>query len=193
MANPTWNDVMNFELPENPIIFDLGGYKGEWTSLALEKFVNPTIYIFEPVEEFYNIIRNKYGNTPNIHIFKFGLADQNKSETIYFNGDATSLHQNNGNSQEIIALVDIIEFINQQKISKINLAKINIEGAEYDLLERLTDQEELNIFDNILVQFHSFIPNCVSRRENIQNKLKINYTQLFNYEFIFEAWSRNKK
>lgn len=34
--NVTWSDVMKFELPPSPIIFDVGGYEGTWTDELLK-------------------------------------------------------------------------------------------------------------------------------------------------------------
>lgn len=189
--NPTWEDVMKFNLPENPVLFDVGGYKGDWTQIALNKYVNPTIYVFEPVVEFYNIIVNRYKDNPNIKVFNFGLSSENKIEKISLNEDSSSVFV--GDNLTDIKLVNIIDFLHQYDIFHVDLIKINIEGEEYRLLNHLIQYPELNIFQNFLVQFHNFIENHVSIRNKILEEVLVYYDMVFNYEFIFEGWSIKKK
>ena len=46
-------------------------------------------------------------------------------------------------------------FIEQYRIDKINLFKVDIETGEYDLFDSL-DDEDFNRIENILVEFHTF-------------------------------------
>lgn len=190
MSNPTWPDVMRFELVKKPTIFDVGGYKGEWTKLVLDKYENPTVYVFEPIKSFYNLIVEKYKDNSNVKVFNFGLSDKNRKEKISSNDDASSVFI--GNAGEEIELKDIVEFLLEQKIFHVDLIKINIEGEEYRLLEHLSSHPELNIFQNFLIQFHTFIDNHVERRGAIIKEFSKYYDRIFNYEFIFEGWTLKK-
>jgi hypothetical protein len=42
-----------YDLDENSIVFDLGAYKGEWSSQIYAMY-SPKIYLFEPVPLFFN-------------------------------------------------------------------------------------------------------------------------------------------
>lgn len=187
----TWPDVMKFDIPENAIIFDIGGYKGDWVKIAIENYKNPTIYVFEPVERFYNEIVDRWKHNPNIKVYNFGLSDKNREEEISIEGDSSSVFLKKG-SIEKITLKDIREFLFEEGIFHVHLAKINIEGEEYRLLEYLTSTPELNVFDNFLIQFHTFIDNHVERREGIIKNFEKYYDRIFNYDFIFEGWSIKK-
>ena len=46
---------VKYPISENSIVFDVGGYMGEWSLKIVDRY-NPYIYIFEPVPEFYSII-----------------------------------------------------------------------------------------------------------------------------------------
>lgn len=52
-----------------------------------------------------------------------------------------------------------MEYINERQINKIDLFKINIEGAEYDLLECIILNGYILKIKNIQVQFHDFFPD----------------------------------
>lgn len=188
---PTWPDVMKFDVPENAVIFDIGGYKGDWVQIALDNYKNPTIYVFEPVKKFFNEIVERWKSNPNVKVFNFGLSSENGKEEISLEGDSSSVFKAGevAGATETIYLKDVREFLFEQDIFRVHLAKINIEGEEYRLMEYLISTPELNIFDNYLIQFHTFIDNHVKRRDGIVKGLSEYYNREFNYEFIFEGWS----
>lgn len=183
-----WDDIMDFKLKDNPIIFDLGGYKGDWANECLNRYNNPTIYIFEPVSIFYDQIKIRYESEPNIKVFNFGLSSENKTIDISINGDKSSVFVDLENKEKIV-IKDIIEFIKEEKISAVDLIKINIEGEEYNLLEYLSDTPELLIFKNYLIQFHPFVVNYAERKVNISLKLSNHFNSVFNFEMIWEGWT----
>lgn len=188
---PTWPDVMKFDIPDNPVIFDIGGFRGDWVQIALDNYNNPTIYVFEPVKHFYKGIVNRWKDYPNVKVYNFGLSDKNREETISIQGDSSSVFIKKG-VVENIKLKDIREFLFEENIFHVDLAKINIEGEEYRLMKYLTSKPELNIFDNYLIQFHTFIENHVEKRDEIIKNLSVCYDRIFNFEFVFEGWSTKK-
>jgi FkbM family methyltransferase len=185
----TWKDVMKFSLRENPIIFDVGGFLGDWTEEALRYHPSAKVYVFEPVEGYYNIIKSRYADNPNIQVFNFGLSNETKSIDISVSGDSSSTHRVVGSSERI-HLMNISDFVKAENIEKIDLIKINIEGEEYPLLEWMLTSDDLVRFDNFLIQFHTFVDNFANRRLYIQEELhKKNYQQIFNFEMVFEGWT----
>ena len=190
--NPTWKDVMKFELKENPIIFDLGGYLGDWTQISKEYYNNSTVYVFEPVKKNYDIIVNRFINDSSVKVFNFGLSDKNDIVKISLTGDSSSMHISDDSNYEDVEIRDIREFLFENNIFSVDLIKINIEGEEYNLLEYLSESTELNIFENYLVQFHKFVDDYENRRSKILSNISKYYDRLFNYEMIFEGWTQKK-
>ena len=135
--NPTWKDVMKFELKENPIIFDLGGYLGDWTQISKEYYNNSTVYVFEPVKKNYDIIVNRFINDSSVKVFNFGLSDKNDIVKISLTGDSSSMHISDDSNYEDVEIRDIREFLFENNIFSVDLIKINIEGEEYNLLEHI--------------------------------------------------------
>lgn len=190
--NPTWKDVMKFELKENPIIFDLGGYLGDWTQISKEYYSNSTVYVFEPVKKNYDIIVDRFINDSSVKVFNFGLSDKNDIVKISLTGDSSSMHISDNSNYEDVEIRDIREFLFENNIFSVDLIKINIEGEEYNLLEYLSESTELNIFENYLVQFHKFVDDYENRRSKILSNISKYYDRLFNYEMIFEGWTQKK-
>ena len=178
----------NHNLNDNSIVFDLGGYDGEWSLKMSEKY-KCNFYIFEPIKSFYDTIINKFLNNSKVKSFNFGLGNKDESLEISVNGDGSSFFETN-NKKETVYMIDFIKFLNEHNIENVDLLKINIEGSEYDVLEYLLKNEKINIFNSIYVQFHRFIPGCVERRKNIIEKLKETHNLVFCYDFIWEKWEK---
>jgi len=181
---------LNYNLNDKSLVFDLGGYRGQW-ALDINKKYNCNIYVFEPSKPYFDGIVNLLKTYEKIKIFNFGLGDSNSTLTLYMNNDASSTHIKTGESEEI-KLIEVSEFISGNKITNIDLIKINIEGGEYSLLEKIIKDGITTIFDNFQIQFHSMVDNHVERKKQIKNELS--KTHHLTYEFdVWENWKRNEK
>lgn len=178
---------LNYNLNENAIVFDLGGYKGEFAEEIYNKY-HSKIYVFEPILEFYTVIKNKFSNNSKIVPFQYGLAGKDGEMQISLTENASSIFIESENT-ETIQLKSITDFIKSNNITKVDLIKINIEGGEYEVLESLLENDLIGIFDNIQVQFHDFLfENAKERMYAIQEKLKRTHQITYQYEFVWENW-----
>ena len=89
---------------------------------------------------------------------------------------------------EKIQLRSFTEFTTENSISTIDLLKINIEGAEFPLLESLETNGDLRKIKCLLIQFHAFADNAIERRKNLQEALSKTHVKLFDYPFVWECW-----
>jgi hypothetical protein len=95
-------------------------------------------------------------------------------------------------NKSIIEIKSINDFINDHKLSKIDLMKLNIEGSEYDLMESLIFKNNHLLVNNFQIQFHDFvIENAKERMYNIQDDLSKSHTITYKYEFVWENWKKN--
>ncbi len=177
---------LRYDLNEDSIVFDLGGYKGEWAEKIHQNY-NSKIYVFEPVHSFYNKILNQFKLNTNVHVFCYGLGPKDEELEISLTSDSSSIFNTEG-EKEKIQMKEFIKFLEEQDIKNIDLIKINIEGGEYDLLEYIIEHNILHMFKNIQVQFHRFIPECVARRNNIREHLSKTHETTYDYEFVWENW-----
>ncbi len=177
---------LNYDLDENSMVFDLGGYEGQWASDIFSRYCS-TIHIFEPVLEFAKRTEQEFRGNKKIFVHNFGLANKNRAAKISVNGTSSSLYKQ-GNEVTPGRFVKAIEFMHENKIKKIDLAKINIEGGEYDLLEHLIETGFIGNITNIQVQFHDFVPNAQQRMAMIQNNLQKTHSLTYQYLFVWENW-----
>jgi FkbM family methyltransferase len=178
----------DYPLTEDSIVFDVGGYKGDWACRIAEKY-NPYIYVFEPVPCFCHVITERFKGNPKVFVFNFGLLDKMKTGAISVDGTRSSLYT--GNANKIMArFVEFGLFLTPLSIKSIDLISINVEGAEYPLLKYMIDQGLVSMFQDILIQFHTFYPEAEKHRNEIRESLENTHFLTFDYPFVWENWRK---
>ena len=179
---------LDYPLNETSIVFDLGGFKGEFAAAIYNKYQS-TIYVFEPIQSFYNIIKQQFADSPKIKAYQYGLAGQDQTMQISLTDNSSSVYIKS-KLTETIQLKSIIDFIKTNNIDNIDLIKVNIEGGEYEVLEALIAHNMLPLFTDLQIQFHDFIiPNATERMKKIQDELSKTHQLTYQYEFVWENWT----
>ncbi len=181
---------LDYDLNRNSIVLDVGGYKGEWAYQIHNKY-GCMIHIIEPITHLYDQIVSNYGSNSHMQIWNIALADKTCELNMSVNGDSSSMFDGGG-THEVIKCVDVSSFFTYNEIDTIDLMKINIEGAEYDLLDRMIECDLISKVKNIQIQYHRFIPNCKERRDLINGHLSRTHKCQWNYDWIWESWQLKK-
>jgi FkbM family methyltransferase len=187
------DDNLRYNYPnlnEESIVFDIGGYHGNFALKIYEKYKS-NIYVFEPVTTFCEIIKNKIKNIDKITLLPYGLGSKNFKTNIALLNDSASTFRKSKNYQTI-EIKDIVEFMELKNIETISLVKINIEGGEFDLLESIIANNLAYKFENIQVQFHRDIKHAHKRMMNIRNNLLSTHHLTFCYDFVWENYELRK-
>lgn len=178
---------LNYDLNPDSLVFDLGGFKGEFAADIYNKYQS-NIFIFEPVSRFYEIIVNTFMGNEKVRVFKYGLASEDGFFDISDSDNSSSIFIKSEKSERI-ELKSISSFLTENHIEKVDLIKINIEGGEYDVLESLLQENKIQLFQNIQVQFHDFIiENASERMHAIQKELAKTHELTYQFEFVWENW-----
>ncbi len=177
---------LNYDLQPSDIVYDLGGYQGQWSSDIYSRYLCQ-IHIFEPVDHFAREIKSRFMANPNIYVHSFALGAEAGEMEICLSDDASSSFRASGEFKlaPVIAFQDWTE---QHNIQEIALLKINIEGGEYDLLDHVVDSGMIKLIRNIQVQFHDFVPGSTLRRQRIHESLIKTHRITYNYPFVWENW-----
>lgn len=184
----------HYDLNSDSVVFDLGGYLGDFTQGIVEKF-DCNVYVFEPVPEYAKKISQRFIDNEKVKVFAFGLEDKDSKERIYLNNDGSSVYEVKDIADSVeIEYRNISQFLKENKIKRIDLMKINIEGGEYALLEHLLKTKRIQQIENIQVQFH-YIKNlnAKKRQERICQQLMRTHELTWAYRpFIFENWKKKR-
>jgi FkbM family methyltransferase len=180
---------LNYPLNEESIVMDLGGFKGIWASQIINLY-NPNVYIIEPVYNYYNYMVSKFADNNKVKLMNVGISNEDKEDIIFVNEDSSSFNSNG--TPENIKLLTMKSIFNKWNLEKVDLLQINIEGYEYLLLEHLVNEDILDKFKYIQIQFHQGILDYIPRRDAIHKKfIDRGFKIKFNYPFVWESWDKN--
>lgn len=175
-----------YDLHNDSLVIDLGGYKGQWASDIYARF-NCRVLIFEPVKSFADKIEKRFLRNPKIKVFCLALGACSRKESIALNEDGTSLYKNSL-EKVTIQFEDAVNFFTSNNIKNIDLMKVNIEGGEYELLPKLIESGVICNIKNIQIQFHDIATDSEERMSKIQNDLLKTHTLTYQYKFVWENW-----
>lgn len=144
-------DFFCSEIKEGDVVVDVGSYIGYFSLLASER-VGDTgcVYAFEPVPRNYErLMRNlKVNQVKNVKAYNFGLSDKEEVLPIYVpkdNPGETTLQQKSyseitqGTKMEKervkVSLIPFDSFFEDNALDRIDVVKMDIEGAELKALK----------------------------------------------------------
>ena len=179
---------INYPLTAESVVFDVGGYFGDWSS-EISRRHDPRIFIFEPVPEHYSRIVERFRRNRKVKVFDYGLSSQNSTTRIFLANDGSSAYRQAKTSVQA-RFRDICEVVRENHLARIDLIKINIEGGEFELLDRMIQTDLVAICNDIQVQFHDFYPDAPSLRLRIRAQLARTHALTYEYCFVWENWHR---
>jgi FkbM family methyltransferase len=185
------NDLIYKKLNLNPnsIVIDGGGFEGEFIDNVLINY-GCKIESFEPLQKEFDELKKKYFSNERVEISNLAIFSETKK--LYLNQEGISssiVNSNLGKNTIKINAIDIVEIIKNRK--NIDLLKLNVEGAEYEIMNRIIDTENLETFNSYLIQYHKSVKQSGKLRDKIRNQLlNKNYKEIFNYDFVWEYWRK---
>jgi FkbM family methyltransferase len=172
------------DLTENTVVIDGGGYMGDWTALVTQQ-CNPHIVVYEPVPEFFQQIADRFSRNSKVEVRPVGLGAKNEARQFAIAGDASGMFDPYAASAKLLVADVHAEF---SRFDHIGLVKLNIEGGEYEVLERLMDTKAISKVHRLQVQFHLCVPEANKRYRRIRRRLKLTHSLVWRYPFVWEEW-----
>lgn len=184
----------NYPLDNTSVVVDLGGFKGEFANKIYEKF-GCYVHVFEPIKDFYQQCTKTNKNHVGVKVYPYGISGYTDGAVeISVEGDASSIFKAGSAAIKTeIILKPVQHLFDSDKIglNKIDLLKINVEGAEFDILDALIKTHLVHFVENIQVQFHTFVPDAEAKREILHKELIKTHILTWNYPFVWENWKIN--
>lgn len=187
------DQVLRFDYPltQASIIFDLGGYHGDFAAAVHERY-GCKIYLFEPVPEFYQKCVTRFQSNPKIVCLNYGLSSADGWLDIGMAENASSFASPHAKGAlQRVRVRSVVECIHELGINQIDLMKINIEGGEFDVVPAIIESGDIRKVQHLQVQFHNFVDHAAKRRTVIRTQLANTHTEMWNYDFVWESWKRN--
>jgi FkbM family methyltransferase len=177
-----------YDLMPDSVVLDVGGYEGQWSS-DLYARQRCRIHIFEPVRRFAESIDERFSRNPDIQVHAFALGKETRTQSLSLAGASSSTHKSR-HDKEDVEFRDVKEWFDEAAPGEIALMKINIEGGEYELLERMLDTNLVKLVSALQIQFHYFVENAEARMTAIQERLAATHRPAWQYRYIWENWER---
>lgn len=152
-----FDDLLKDKISKNPIIFDVGGNKGQSIEKYLKIFDKPIIHSFEPEKTAFDYMYNKFKDNKNIFLNNFALGDETEEKefNVTAKTDNSSFNkinlgtdwlkvrskQNNTSEEGYVTSVQKVnvikldDYCKDNNISLIDLVKIDTQGYEDKVFE----------------------------------------------------------
>lgn len=177
----------NYPLDENSLVIDLGAHTGEHFATKIYSRYSCNIEAYEPHPATFSVLKESFKYTPKVKIHGYALSDRDGLLQLHGSNLVSSLTESiDGEINAIKVVKASKEFKN---ISHIDLIKMNIEGAEFNILPDLYENYGLEKINHIQIQFHNFVPDFKRRKEQIITALEETHKQEWKYENVYESWS----
>jgi FkbM family methyltransferase len=181
------------DLGADSIVLDVGAYFGHW-SRRLYDLYGCQIYAFEPVPGTYRrLLKESSGNW---NCQPYGLGERTEQTRFSLNSMGASAFElgrrDRSPKYTTVDLRDISEVWRELDLDRVDLMKINIEGGEFPLLERMADTELLGKVNSFLIQFHEWHPGAYHRRRRLRRRLRKTHQLQWDYPFVWEYWKRKR-
>lgn len=140
----TWRYLQLFLKPEM-VMFDIGSNQGEYALFAAKRLQKGKVYAFEPLPEMVaQINRNlQLNGFNNVEVMPVGLAEADGTAEIFDSGAANeglaTLYQSNDRNASLgkIVLKQGDAVVTSLNLSRLDILKIDVEGAEFTVLKGL--------------------------------------------------------
>ncbi len=140
----------------NPLIIDAGANIGLAIIYFKQLFRNSNIIAFEPDENVFQVLQKNMDSFgfKDVSLIKKGLWSEETELTFNAEGaDAGRILTSQIDAQ--VTKIQTIKLSNYLKNNKVDLLKIDIEGAEFEVLKEA--EVYLKNVQNMFVEYHSFV------------------------------------
>lgn len=129
-----WDNIRRIGINPDQI-FDIGAARGEWTKELLHVFPHAQYLMFDPLKENEIPLKNINNSFPNVAFHCCALGEKNGEIEFNVHADQSSKFTSEwGGEKRIIPLRTLDSFLIESKEMKTNIMKIDVQGAELDVL-----------------------------------------------------------
>lgn len=171
-------------LNSDSVCIDCGANVGLITEIFADK--GASVYSFEPHKGCFEVLKKKFASNPKVHLYNKGVLDRNTKMKLYkfeyhdydelFFSQGASIYNSNlevdSNTYDEIDVINLVDFIKELN-KPIDILKMDIEGAEFAILELLIKEGLYKNIGHILVETHDeVIPEIKDQALRVRNLIK---------------------
>lgn len=183
--------ILDYFIGRDDIVIDIGAWIGAVSLFAAH--LASEVYAIEPDPIVFPFLEKNVHENPflklKIKCCKLAISDKNEELTLYarkqYGVSSSSLlpRIRDGLCTEKVNGITLKEFIDSEKINKIDFIKMDIEGGEFDLIPSITDDLKKMNFPTMYISFH------YDYLTEHQYHLKVKWKLLSRLLMKLESWS----
>ena len=175
-----------YGLTPDDFVIDCGGYHGQWTKGIVERY-NCWVDVFEPV--FWRQCAATLDGLPKVTLHPVAVGARNDMVRIGIRGDMTGIFCDEPGG--LFPCIDLNQWLSLKDRPEYGLCKLNVEGAEFELIDRLVHSGLIRRIRNLQVQFHNLQDWCKEYQERLRAQL--DSTHYLTYDFdVWSNWRRKE-
>lgn len=164
-----------------PTIFDVGAHIGLATIFFKQRYPLARITAFEPNPNTFPLLEENtyFNNIHNVTLHNVALGKQSSKRTLYIDSSngggfstASFLKDAWDGTQENLGIEVVTEPLSKYINSTIDLVKIDIEGAEQEIIKELEESGKIRNIKNIIIEFHPTEKQDIEKIKSILQKNK---------------------
>lgn len=164
--------------PSNATVIDVGAHIGTFSLLLADKAPAGKIYALEPADDTFDVLETNVNVNQLMGKMipcKVALYNQNTRVKLFHDEQSGnwghSIVSELSKTFEEVETVTMDRFFEQHDITHCNLIKFNCEGAEFKIIENVSDKT-LNKIDTWIILFHEDLETEGNRTEIIKRLKK---------------------
>jgi FkbM family methyltransferase len=186
--------LTDVDLSPGAVVLDVGAYDGGWSRRLLRGAETRgqgdlRIYAFEPEPTAIQRFRDAFVGDRRVELLPFGLGARSRTEQLTISGPGSSIFvERDGSGATQIEIRDVDDVLTSLGVERLDFVKINIEGGEFELIDRLHESGWLARTGTVIVQFHEFGPDAYRGRRRNRRQLAETHRCTWCYPWVFERW-----
>jgi FkbM family methyltransferase len=178
------------DLDSDSLVLDIGAFDGEYADRLFHRY-HCKIQCYEPMPNHFRLLAQRFKLEPDVQLHQVGLSNRTYQTSMGLDGLGAS--EFGGSARRLQVQMQDVAEVFATIAGDVDLLKINIEGGEYPLLERMLEKDLLRRCKKVMIQFHevevSEIP--VSKlRQDIVAQIEKTHEPIFSFPFMWEGWQR---
>ena len=160
------NPIAKISLGPGDIAIDCGANVGKVTEVMASACA--TVYAFEPNPYAFAVLKERFSHNAHVHCYEKGVLDRDDQLKLFMHKNAESdqvkwstgsslldFKSNiNSNNYCVVDVIDLAQFIADLN-AKVKVLKIDVEGVEYQILNKLIDTGVIHQIEHVFVETHA--------------------------------------
>lgn len=181
--------LLDVPVTSDDVVIDAGGFEGDWTAAMLVRY-GCHVEVFEPVPQFAARCAERFGRNARVRVRREALGGSTR--TTRFAIDALASSEFARGASVEAEVVDVAVLVDElaARFGDVGCLKLNVEGGEYETLERLLGSGAISRCRSILVQHHAQPEGWRERLAATDAGLRSTHERAWGFPMVWEKWVR---